>query len=373
MQRRLLQMVLTMMTTRMTKTKESAQRAPIQAATRGLGFGLSTPAGANGLAAPPPLDPSSPARRSRPLISQRQPVRPRWLADMDDAALRQLEYKEDETKSCSPTTTLRWRSSPCRSYPCVTPRSTGSPGYPHFLRYVTTPFEPDSWTRSKRRHAARRGLQLGLCARRGATICCAPPTPSDGGTPTSSTKTARACPSPTHASSAGATAPCRSGRQRAVRHYAADRKGSRLGGQHGCQHAAAGRQLAVCRSVVVAALLSQATQSVPMGSSGSTNRPRRVCRTSWYPTRPSSHGGTGPSRARLPSHRQTRSPRRTVGSPRRCDSRRLHVWWPPPRRRALDPEIEKARIEKSSKMPRRSACASARRLTARAQIRRRHV
>ncbi len=104
---------------RMTKTKASAATCADPGSNAWPRLRLSTPAGANGLAAPPRSTLFA-CSSVRPLISQWQPVRPRGSQDMDDAALRQLEYKEDEDEELQPDDNIEVAQLALRIYPCVT-------------------------------------------------------------------------------------------------------------------------------------------------------------------------------------------------------------------------------------------------------------
>ncbi len=108
------------------------------------------PAGANGLTAPPPLDPSSPVRgggdgRSDRSSRSGSPYGREGSQEMDEDARRQLEYKEDEEEDLPADDNIEVAHVALPQLPVRRTKEHWLARIPHFLRYVTTPFDANTW------------------------------------------------------------------------------------------------------------------------------------------------------------------------------------------------------------------------------------
>ncbi|KAJ9475382.1 RNA polymerase-associated protein LEO1 [Pseudozyma hubeiensis] len=107
------------------------------------------PTGSNGLAAPPPLDPSSPVRANNDQSDRSSrsasPYGREGSQDLDEDARRQLEYKEDEEEDLQPDDNIEVAHLALPQLPVRRTKEHWLARIPHFLRYVTTPFDADNW------------------------------------------------------------------------------------------------------------------------------------------------------------------------------------------------------------------------------------
>ncbi|ETS60508.1 hypothetical protein PaG_05352 [Moesziomyces aphidis] len=311
------------------------------------------PAGANGLAAPPPLDPSSPARRSDRSSRSGSPYGRDGSQDMDDAALRQLEYKEDEDEELQPDDNIEVAQLALPQLPVRHTKEHWLARIPHFLRYVTTPFEPDSWDEEQEEDMLRdEGFNSGFAHDEGATSLLRTSNTirwrytdeldQDGArVPESNARIVRWSDG-TMSLQVGSelfdiTQQTEKGRV-SVANTGANTP--QLGASSQSAGPSSSQQL-----------LSQATQSVPMGSSGSTNRPAQSLSYLVVPHEAEqvmeAQGPIAGSLAFTPADTQSETHRRIAKALRFQKTARVVAT--AAGEGALDPEIEKARIEKELK------------------------
>ena len=317
------------------------------------------PAGSNGLTAPPPLEPSSPVRggddRSDRSSRSGSPYGREGSQELDEDARRQLEYKEDEEEDLPADDNIEVAHLSLPQLPVRRTKEHWLARIPHFLRYVTTPFDANTWDEE---HEEKLLLDEGFNSGFGNDVGAA------SLLRTSNTIRWRYTD---QVDDDGAKVP--ESNARIVRWSDGTMSlqvGSELfditqqteKGRVSTANTGANTPLMASASSQAAGpssssqqLLSQATQSMPMGSSGSSNRPAQSLSYLVVPhAREQIMEAQGPiagSLAFTPADTQSETHRRIAKALRFQKTARVVATAADAG--ALDPEVEKARIEKELK------------------------
>ncbi|SJX65436.1 related to LEO1-component of the Paf1 complex [Sporisorium reilianum f. sp. reilianum] len=314
------------------------------------------PTGSNGLTAPPPLDPSSPVRagddRSDRSSRSASPYGRGGSQELDDDARRQLEYKEDDEEDLQPDDNIEVAHLALPQLPVRRTKEHWLARIPHFLRYVTTPFDADTWDdEQEEKMLLDEGFNSGFGNDVGAASLLrtsntirwryTDQVDEDGAkVPESNARIVRWSDG-TMSLQVGSelfdiTQQTEKGRVSTVN------TGTNTPQQIGSSSQAAGPS---------SQLLSQATQSMPMGSSGSANRPAQSLSYLVVPHEREqvieSQGAIAGSLAFTPADTQSETHRRIAKALRFQKTARVVAT--AAGAGALDPEVEKARIEKELK------------------------
>lgn len=312
------------------------------------------PAATNGLTAPPPLDPSSPPRGgagSDRSSRSGSPYGREGSQEMDDETRRQLEYKEDEDEDLQPDDNIEVAHLALPQLPVRRTKEHWLARIPHFLRYVTTPFDSDTWDEEQEEDMLREeGFNSGFGNDVGAASLLRTSNTirwrytdlvdEDGArVPESNARIVRWSDG-TMSLQVGSelfdiTQQTEKGR------VSTANTGTNTP-QLGSSSQSAGPSTS---------LLSQATQSMPMGSSGSSNRPAQSLSYLVVPHEREevmeSQGPIAGSLAFTPADTQSETHRRIAKALRFQKTARVVAT--AAGEGALDPEVEKARIEKDLK------------------------
>ncbi|SOV05376.1 related to LEO1 - component of the Paf1 complex [Ustilago sp. UG-2017a] len=316
------------------------------------------PAGSKGLTAPPPLDLSSPDHgggaggRSDRSSRSGSPFGREGSQELDEEARRQLEYKEDEEGDLQPDDNIEVAHLALPQLPVRRTKEHWLARIPHFLRYVTTPFDADTWDEEQEEKAL---LEEGFNSQFGNDVGAASllrtsntirwrytdQVDQDGARiPESNARIVRWSDG-TMSLQVGSELFDITQQTEKGRVSTATNTGTNTP-QMGSSSQAAGPS---------SQLLSQATQSMPMGSSGSSNRPAQSLSYLVVPhEREQVMEAQGPiagSLAFTPADIQSETHRRIAKALRFQKTARVVVT--AAGEGALDPEVEKARIEKELK------------------------
>ncbi|EST08694.1 Leo1-like protein [Kalmanozyma brasiliensis GHG001] len=313
------------------------------------------PTGSNGLTAPPPLDPSSPVRggdaRSDRSSRSGSPYGREGSQEMDEDARRQLEYKEDEEEDLPADDNIEVAHLALPQLPVRRTKEHWLARIPHFLRYVTTPFDPSTWDEEQEETMLLdEGFNAGFGNDVGAASLLR----------TSNTIRWRYTD---QVDEDGAKVP--ESNARIVR-WSDGTMSLQVGSElfDITQQTEKGRVSTTNTGTNTpqlnsnsqstgpsTSLLKQATQSMPMGSSGSSNRPAQSLSYLVVPhEREQVMEAQGPiagSLAFTPADTQSETHRRIAKALRFQKTARVVA--SNAREGALDPEVEKARIEKELK------------------------
>lgn len=311
------------------------------------------PTGSDGPTAPPPLDPSSPVRggdaRSDRSSRSGSPYAREGSQDMDEDARRQLEYKEDEEEDLQPDDNIEVAHLSLPQLPVRRTKEHWLARIPHFLRYVTTPFDPNTWDEEQEETMLlEEGFNAGFGNDVGAASLLR----------TSNTIRWRYTD---QVDEDGARVP--ESNARIVR-WSDGTMSLQVGSElfDITQQTEKGRvstantgtnkpQLSTQAAGPSSSLLSQATQSMPMGSSGSSNRPAQSLSYLVVPHEREqvmeSQGPIAGSLAFTPADTQSETHRRIAKALRFQKSARVVA--SVSAAGALDPEVQKAKIEKELK------------------------
>lgn len=313
------------------------------------------PVGSNGLTAPPPLDASSPMDvhdgRSDRSSRSGSPYARQGSQDLDEDARRQLEYKEDDEDDLQPDDNIEVAHLALPQLPVRRTKEHWLARIPHFLRYVTTPFDADSWDEEQEeKMLLEEGFNSGFGNDVGAASLLrtsntirwryTDQVDEDGArVPESNARIVRWSDG-TMSLQVGSelfdiTQQTEKGR------VSTANTGTSTP-QPGTSSQAAGSS---------SRLLSQATQSMPMGSSGSSDRPAQSLSYLVVPHEREqimeSQGPIAGTLAFTPADTQSETHRRIAKALRFQKTARVVAT--AAGAGALDPEVEKARIEKELK------------------------
>lgn len=313
------------------------------------------PTGSNGLTAPPPLDPSSPVGgidgRSDRSSRSASPYGREVSQEMDEEARRQLEYKEDEEEDLQPDDNIEVAHLALPQLPVRRTKEHWLARIPHFLRYVTTPFDPNTWDEEQEeKMLLEEGFNSGFGNDVGAASLLR----------TSNTIRWRYTD---EVDEDGAKVPMSNAR---IVRWSDGTMSLQVGSElfditqqtekGRVSNADTGTNTPQMGSSSQAAgpssqLLSQATQSMPMGSSGSSNRPAQSLSYLVVPHKREqvmeAQGPIAGSLAFTPADTQSETHRRIAKALRFQKTARVVAT--AAGAGALDPEVEKARIEKELK------------------------
>ncbi|SNX87582.1 related to LEO1 - component of the Paf1 complex [Melanopsichium pennsylvanicum] len=314
------------------------------------------PTGSNGLAAPAPLDPSSPVRgqgddRSDRSSRSGSPYDREGSQDLDEEARRQLEYKEDEEEDLPADDNIEVAHLALPQLPVRRTKEHWLARIPHFLRYVTTPFDPSTWDEDKEEQML---LNEGFNSQFGSDIGAASllrtsntirwrytdQVDEDGAKiPESNARIVRW---------SDGTMSLQVGSELfdITQQTEKGRVGTTDTGTNTPQMASSSQAAGPSSQ-----LLSQATQTMPMGSSGSSNRPAQSLSYLVVPHEREevmeSQGPIAGTLAFTPADTQSETHRRIAKALRFQKTARVVAT--AAGAGALDPEVEKARIEKELK------------------------
>ncbi|KAJ1018124.1 hypothetical protein NDA16_004990 [Ustilago loliicola] len=315
------------------------------------------PAGSNGLTAPPPFDPSSPVRGGADDRSDRSsrsgsPYGREGSQELDEDARRQLEYKEDEEEDLQPDDNIEVAQVALPQLPVRRTKEHWLARIPHFLRYVTTPFDADTWDEGQEEKTLlEEGFNSGFGNDVGAASLLRTSNTirwrytdqldQDGArVPESNARIVRWSDG-TMSLQVGSELFDITQQTEKGRVSTATNTGTNTP-QMGSSSQAAGPS---------SQLLSQATQSMPMGSSGSSNRPAQSLAYLVVPhEREQVMEAQGPIAGTLsftPADTQSETHRRIAKALRFQKTARVVAT--AAGEGALDPEVEKARTEKELK------------------------
>lgn len=318
-----------------------------------------SPTGSNGLTAPLPLDPSSPVRggddRSDRSSRSGSPYGRQGSQELDEDARRQLEYKEDEEEDLPADDNIEVAHLSLPQLPVRRTKEHWLARIPHFLRYVTTPFEPNTWDEEQEEKTLlEEGFNSGFGNDVGAASLLrtsntirwryTDQVDEDGAkVPESNARIVRWSDG-TMSLQVGSelfdiTQQTEKGR------VSTANTGTNTPQQLSTSSQTAGPSSSSSQ------LFSQATQTMPMGSSGSSNRPAQSLSYLVVPHEREqvmeSQGPIAGSLAFTPADTQSETHRRIAKALRFQKTARVVAT--AAGEGALDPEVEKARIEKDLK------------------------